>query len=133
MNTYIRSGIDLELYNKLIKEVKPIAQETTREEVISEIGSFSALFDFAALRFVVGVVDRKQILPNCSMMKVGDYIVGLESSGIHSNGFSLVRHIFKGLGINYNDSSPWNNQLWKEVLLEPTKIYVDSLLPIMPK
>ncbi len=31
--------------------------------------------------FVVGVVDRKQILPNCSMMKVGDYIVGLESSG----------------------------------------------------
>ncbi|MDX5526319.1 MAG: phosphoribosylformylglycinamidine cyclo-ligase [Wolbachia endosymbiont of Andrena nigroaenea] len=239
MNTYIRSGIDLELYNKLIKEVKPIAQETTREEVISKIGSFSALFDFAALSkkydhpvlvsstdgvgtklliaqevnrhdtigidlvamcvndllaqgatplffldyfatgvlskdvllsvvqgiakgckqakialvggetaempgmydnnhydlagFVVGIVDRKQILPNCSMMKVGDYIVGLESSGIHSNGFSLVRHIFKGLGINYNDSSPWNNQLWKEVLLEPTKIYVDSLLPIMPK
>ncbi|MDX5518964.1 MAG: AIR synthase related protein, partial [Wolbachia endosymbiont of Andrena agilissima] len=43
MNTYTRSGIDIELYNKLIKEVKPIAQETTREEVISEIGSFSAL------------------------------------------------------------------------------------------
>lgn len=49
MNTYIRSGIDLELYNKLIKEVKPIAQETTREEVISEKGPFSVLFDFAAL------------------------------------------------------------------------------------
>lgn len=239
MNTYTRSGIDLELYNKLIKEVKPIAQETTREEVISEIGSFSALFDFAALSkkydhpvlvsstdgvgtklliaqevnkhdtigidlvamcvndllaqgatplffldyfatgvlskdvllsvvqgiargckqakialvggetaempgmygnnhydlagFVVGVVDRKQILPNCSMMEAGDYIVGLESSGIHSNGFSLVRHIFKSLGINYNDTSLWNNKSWSEILLEPTKIYVDSLLPIMPK
>lgn len=83
--------------------------------------------------FVVGVVDKSKILPKCDAMKEGDYIVGLESNGIHSNGFSLVRHIFKSLSINYNDISPWNNKSWGAILLESTKIYVDSLLPIMPK
>ncbi len=49
MNTYAKSGVDLKLYNKLIKEVKLVVDENKREEVISEVGSFSALFDFAVL------------------------------------------------------------------------------------
>jgi len=49
MSTYSKSGVNLKLYNKLIKKVKPIAEGTTKKEVISEIGSFSALFDFSAL------------------------------------------------------------------------------------
>ncbi len=49
MNTYSKSGVDLELYNKLMKEVKLIVEKTKKEEVLSEVGSFSALFDFAKL------------------------------------------------------------------------------------
>ncbi|XGA07897.1 MAG: phosphoribosylformylglycinamidine cyclo-ligase [Wolbachia endosymbiont of Xenopsylla cheopis] len=85
------------------------------------------VYDLAG--FAVGVVDKDKILPQ--NITVGDAIIGVHSSGIHSNGFSLVRSIIKNCNINYSDLSPWYGKLWGEVLLEPTKIYVNSLLPIM--
>ncbi|WP_339046239.1 phosphoribosylformylglycinamidine cyclo-ligase [Candidatus Mesenet endosymbiont of Agriotes lineatus] len=235
MRTYLESGVNVELGNQLVKKIKPIAKSTFRDEVISDIGSFAALFDFAALckkyknpvlvsstdgvgtklliaeeinkhdtigidlvamcvndvlaqgaeplffldyfsagsldedtvlsvisgigigckeakvaliggetaempsmykkgiydlaGFAVGVVDKGKILPQ--NITAGDVIIGVHSSGIHSNGFSLVRSIIKNCSINYSDLSPWHGKLWGEILLEPTKIYVNSLLPIM--
>lgn len=49
MSTYAKSGVDVELYNELMKDVAVIVEETKRKEVIGKVGSFSALFDFAAL------------------------------------------------------------------------------------
>ncbi|WP_333023245.1 phosphoribosylformylglycinamidine cyclo-ligase [Wolbachia endosymbiont of Pentidionis agamae] len=237
MNIYVKSGVNLNLYNKLMKKVKPVIESTSNKEVISKLGSFAALFDLSNLNkkykdpilvsstdgvgtklliaqeigkhetigidlvamcindiltqgatplffldyfaagtineeivssvisgiadgckkagvaliggetaempgmyskkhydlagFVVGIVEKEKILPKYDSMKKDDYILGLESSGIHSNGFSLVRHIIKNCNINYNDLSPWSNRSWGDVLLTPTKIYVSSLLPIM--
>lgn len=235
MRTYLESGVNVKLGNQLVKKIKPIAKSTFRDEVIGEVGSFAALFDFAALckkyknpvlvsstdgvgtklliageigkhdtigidlvamcvndilaqgaeplffldyfsagnldedtvlsvissisagckeakvaliggetaempsmykkgvydlaGFAVGVVDKDEILPK--NITVGDVVIGVHSSGIHSNGFSLARSIIKSCNINYSDLSPWHGKSWGEILLEPTKIYVGSLLPIM--
>ncbi len=78
--------------------------------------------------FAVGVVDKKDII-NGSSIKPGDVIVGLPSTGIHSNGYSLVRKLFFGINkYDVNDTLPGLDRPLGDVLLEPTKIYVKAVL-----
>ena len=79
--------------------------------------------------FVVGAVERTRILPNLDTINPGDIVLGLASSGVHSNGFSLVRHVVAKTGLKYTDKCPFDqeNTLGK-ALLAPTRIYVRQLL-----
>lgn len=88
--------------------------------------------------FVVGIVDRSSILPRMDLMIPGDIVLGLPSSGVHSNGYSLVRHLVSLHYSNaYNAPCPFKTltpgQTLGEALLTPTRIYVKSLLPIIRK
>ena len=79
--------------------------------------------------FAVGVVERKALLPRPDIA-AGDVLLGIPSSGIHSNGFSLVRKIVDRAGLHYTSPCPWSpNITLGAALLEPTRIYVRSLLP----
>ena len=80
-------------------------------------------FDIAG--FAVGIVDKNKIL-NKKKIKNGDLILSVPSSGIHSNGYSLVRHIIKTKKININ-----KNSYLKKELLKPTKIYVKEILNLI--
>ncbi len=80
--------------------------------------------------FAVGVVERSQVLPRLDDIESGDVVLGLGSSGVHSNGFSLVRHCMDLKGLSLTDLS-FSNKTIGEVLLEPTKIYVRSLMPLI--
>ncbi len=80
-------------------------------------------FDLAG--FAVGVVDKKKILDKKNIMK-NDLVLAIPSSGVHSNGYSLVRYVLKKKKINLK-----NNQFLKKELLRPTKIYVKEVLNLI--
>lgn len=78
-------------------------------------------------------MERSLILPRPDI-SIGDIVLGMPSSGIHSNGFSLVRKIVSVSGLKYSSSAPWNPSITLGVaLLEPTKIYAKTLLPVIKK
>jgi phosphoribosylformylglycinamidine cyclo-ligase len=78
--------------------------------------------DFDLAGFAVGAMERGAMLP--TGVADGDVLIGLPSSGIHSNGYSLVRKIVEMAGLDWNDPSPFGEGLASAALLEPTKIYV---------
>jgi len=83
--------------------------------------------------FAVGIVDKKKIIDN-SKMNAGDVIIGLASSGIHSNGFSLCRKVFDIDNNNpelYKPCEDLNGATIAETLLTPTRIYVKSILALL--
>jgi len=81
--------------------------------------------------FVVGIVEKEKII-NGSKIKPGDRIIGLASSGLHSNGYSLVRKIFfDDLRIDPGEVFPELNTALGDELLKPTRIYVPSILSLI--
>lgn len=80
--------------------------------------------------FCVGIVDKKNMIDG-SKLKAGDVLIGLRSSGVHSNGFSLVRKIFNIDENTIMNEYPELDKPLGEELLTPTKIYVKPLLALM--
>lgn len=78
--------------------------------------------DYDLAGAAVGVVEADRIL-GPERVQVGDLVIAVESSGLHSNGFSLVRHIFASAGASYSALSAELGASWGEVLLEPTRLY----------
>ena len=88
--------------------------------------------DFDMAGFAVGVVERKRIITGKNI-RSGDYILGLASSGLHSNGYSLVRNIcFKKAGLKMTDTlDELDGAVLGDVLLEPTRIYVRPIVKLL--
>jgi phosphoribosylamine--glycine ligase/phosphoribosylformylglycinamidine cyclo-ligase len=85
--------------------------------------------DYDAAGAAIGVMRAEQRLPRKDAMLEGDVLLGLASSGVHSNGFSLVRKIVATRGLQYTDPCPWDKSTsLGEALLTPTRIYVKPLL-----
>ncbi|NXC16459.1 PUR2 protein, partial [Corythaeola cristata] len=82
--------------------------------------------------FAVGAVERGQMLPQLERIAEGDVVIGVASSGVHSNGYSLVRKIVEKSSLDF--SSPVGisgDQTLGDLLLTPTKIYSKTLLPVL--
>ena len=100
----------------------------------AEMPGFYPENEYDLAGFAVGMVDREKII-DASAVKPGDAIIGLASSGVHSNGFSLVRKIF-AVDIEEPSFTIHRDELGKslgEALLTPTKIYVKPMLALMEK
>lgn len=78
--------------------------------------------------FVVGCVDKERIIDGKSIAS-GDVVLGLASSGAHSNGYSLIRKLIEKSGIDFE--SDFHGRTFKEVVMTPTRIYVKSLLALI--
>ncbi|KAI1375905.1 phosphoribosylamine--glycine ligase [Hypoxylon crocopeplum] len=94
--------------------------------------------DYDAAGAAIGVMRASQRLPRLTAMTEGDVLLGLASSGVHSNGFSLVRRILAREKLGYASPAPWDasSQQQKSVgdaLLTPTRIYVKSVLATLPR
>lgn len=96
----------------------------------AEMPSFYPEGEYDLAGFAVGIVDKSKIIDN-STMKPGDVVIGLPSSGIHSNGYSLVRKVFDVENGSLNRTLPeYNSKTLGEVLLAPTEIYVKPVLAL---
>jgi phosphoribosylformylglycinamidine cyclo-ligase len=99
----------------------------------AEMPGFYKENEYDMAGFAVGLVDNSQITDG-STIRGGNKIIGLASSGLHSNGYSLVRKIvFEKLGLKPDSFVPELNRTIGEELLEPTKIYVDPVLSLLRK
>ena len=106
--------------------LRPVRMRPDRRGRLRKCPAFIRWMNTMWLSFSVGLVDRKKMIDG-TQMKAGDAIVGIRSSGVHSNGFSLVRKIF-----NIDESSarryvPEFGKTLGEELLTPTKIYVKAV------
>ena len=86
--------------------------------------------DYDVAGAAVGAVEADSML-GARLVKSGDVVIALASSGLHSNGFSLVRHVLAERGIQYSERSPELGGLVGEVLLEPTRLYTAPLLAML--
>lgn len=79
----------------------------------------------------LGFVRRERVIDG-GRIQAGDVILGLESSGLHSNGYTLARRILAQAGVRYTDPTPFEpGQSWGDALLTPTRIYVKAVLELL--
>lgn len=96
----------------------------------AEMPGFYPEDEYDLAGFAVGIVDRERILDS-SAMREGDALIALPSSGVHSNGFSLVRRVFEVEGGALERYEPELGRTLGEALLEPTRIYVKPVLALL--
>ncbi len=88
--------------------------------------------DYDLAGFSVGAVDRDKVLPRFDQQRPGDILIGVGSSGPHSNGYSLIRKVVERSGLRWADEAPFTKERsLAQALMEPTRIYVKSILPLM--
>ena len=92
----------------------------------AEMPGFYSEGEYDMAGFAVGVVDKEKIVDG-GKIEEGNILIGIPSSGIHSNGFSLVRKLFTDINEDFN-----GQEIWK-TLIEPTKIYVKPILELLEK
>ncbi len=87
--------------------------------------------DYDLAGFCVGAVERGAVLPRLDQQRPGDLLIGLGSSGPHSNGYSLIRRIVERTGLAWDAPCPFApGKSLAEALLAPTRIYIESVLPL---
>ncbi|CDN13830.1 MAG: phosphoribosylformylglycinamidine cyclo-ligase [Richelia sp.] len=94
----------------------------------AEMPGFYQVGEYDLAGFCVGIVEKRQMLDG-SQVKIGDVAIALPSSGVHSNGYSLVRRIIADKGLQWGDRPTiFNGQSLGEIFITPTRIYVKPIL-----
>ncbi len=132
---YLASGIlNPEKFSSIIYGIAEGCKESRCSLIGGETAEMPGLYkeqDYDLAGFVVGMVERQNILPQ--KIEEGDMLIGLHSSGLHSNGFSLIRRMLSNLNINVHSKSPFSGNILGEDLLIPTRIYVRQVLNVIQK
>lgn len=127
---YIACGkLDAEVSSDLVKGVSDGCMQSDCALVGGETAEMPGFYkegDYDIAGFAVGIAEKDEIIDG-SKINTGDKLIGIASSGIHSNGFSLVRKLFTDLDMEFEGQEVWKN------LITPTKIYVKPVLKLMEK
>jgi phosphoribosylformylglycinamidine cyclo-ligase len=129
---YFASGnLDLGVAETVIGSIAKGCQEAGCALIGGETAEMPGLYvpgDYDLAGFAVGAVERGSLLPRTDLA-VGDVILALPSSGVHANGFSLVRRVVEQTGLSWDDPAPFAPSMTLgEALLTPTRIYVRQII-----
>ncbi len=132
---YLAMGkIDLDQVEQIIRGIVAGCKEANCSLIGGETAEMPGFYpegEYDLAGFAVGIVENTNIIDGSSI-RVGDHIIGLASSGLHSNGYSLARKIiFQDLKMQPETMIPGCRRTASEELLEPTRIYVESVLNIV--
>ncbi|KIM27315.1 hypothetical protein M408DRAFT_326758 [Serendipita vermifera MAFF 305830] len=138
LDYYGCANLDVAVATEVVKGIAEGCKESGCALVGGETAEMPGMYakdDYDLAGFAVGAVKRSQLLPKLSDIKAGDVLIGLPSTGLHSNGFSLVRKIIEREGLNFNSPCPWTNasSTLAQALLAPTALYVKPLLPVLQR
>ncbi|KAI0041892.1 aminoimidazole ribonucleotide synthetase [Auriscalpium vulgare] len=132
LDYYGCSKLDVPVASQVVKGIAAGCQLAGCALVGGETAEMPGMYqpgDYDLAGFAVGAVEREQLLPQPTIA-VGDVLLGVPSSGLHSNGFSLVRKVVALSGLSYSSPCPWDDKTTLgRALLEPTQIYIKALLP----
>jgi phosphoribosylformylglycinamidine cyclo-ligase len=134
LDYFASSALDLDVATDVVKGIAEGCKISHCSLIGGETAEMPGLYqpgDYDLAGFVVGIGERNTIIDG-SDIRVGNKIIGLASSGLHSNGFSLVRKVFfEELGLGVNDRIAEFGCTVGEELLKPTRIYVESVLKVL--
>ncbi|KAJ7361497.1 aminoimidazole ribonucleotide synthetase [Mycena albidolilacea] len=132
LDYYGCSKLDVSVAAQVVKGIAEGCRQAGCALIGGETAEMPGMYkddDYDLAGFAVGAVERHLILPKPNIV-AGDIILGIASSGLHSNGFSLVRKVVSISGLTYSSTCPWDEQTTLgRALLEPTRIYVKQILP----
>jgi phosphoribosylformylglycinamidine cyclo-ligase len=130
LDYYATGKLDVDAGAIVIEGIARACKESGCALIGGETAEMPGLYakgDFDLAGFAVGAVERGEILPKTAEMKAGDVVIGVASSGVHSNGYSLVRRVVSDAGVSYDAQAPFDaSRTLGEALLAPTRLYIKS-------
>ena len=138
MDYYACSKLDVRDATRFVEGVAEGCKQAGCALVGGETAEMPGMYqgkEFDAGGAATGALKRgRKVLPDKAAMKEGDVLLGLKSSGAHSNGYSLIRKVVEKAGLSYTDKAPWDSsKTVGESLLTPTRIYVKPLKAAVEK